>query len=271
MTGKRQIPINNHEPPRSAAQGGGARPDAGRAGAPGAPAGAAAVRGAKAGHPGGAEDGRQADVQQGRTRAGKAFAGADAGTLQARLDLLDTDLGKLTLERDSLREERDSLLGERDNLVVERDGLSDSLLRLRAEFDNYRKRAARESFETRDRAQCDLLTDVLPVLDNLERALDAAEHHEESKVVDGVRMTRDMFVDLLARTGVEEISGVGSQFDPQVHEAVSVQPSEYEEGVVAAVLERGYRQGERVLRPGRVVVSAGPGGGGSQAGPGGRG
>ena len=84
-------------------------------------------------------------------------------------------------------------------------------------------------------------------------------------------MTQDMFVDLLARTGVEEISGVGSQFDPQVHEAVSVQPSEYEEGVVAAVLERGYRQGERVLRPGRVVVSAGPGGGGSQAGPGGRG
>jgi len=239
MTGKRQIPINNHETPRDAAQGGGARPDTGRAGA-----------------------------HAGQGHAAKAAGGAEARGLQARLDALDADLGKLAAERDALTEERDSLLGERDGLAAERDELADALLRLRAEFDNYRRRATRESFETRDRAQCDLLADLLPVLDNLERALDAAEHHEEGKVLDGVRMTRDMFVDLLARTGVEEISGVGAQFDPQVHEAISVQPSEHEEGTVAAVLERGYRQGERVLRPGRVVVSAGPGGG-AQAGPGG--
>ncbi len=70
-------------------------------------------------------------------------------------------------------------------------------------------------------------------------------------------MTRDMFVALLARAGVEEIEGVGAQFDPEVHDAMAVQPSEYEEGVVAVVLERGYRQGERVLRPARVVVSTG--------------
>ncbi len=247
MTGKRQIPINNHEPPNGATPGGGARPDTGRAGA---------------------HAGSHAGAHGGQSRASKTTGGADAGGLQARLDALDADLGKLAAERDALTEERDSLLGERDSLAAERDGLSDALLRLRAEFDNYRRRATRESFETRDRAQCDLLADLLPVLDNLERALDAAEHHEEGKVLDGVRMTRDMFVDLLTRTGVEEIAGEGAQFDPQVHEAISVQPSQHEEGVVAAVLERGYRQGERVLRPGRVVVSAGPGGG-PQAGPGG--
>ena len=147
-----------------------------------------------------------------------------------------------------------------DMLAAERDALSDALLRLRAEFDNYRRRSVRELAESRDRAQAELLHDLLPVLDNLERALDAAEHHEESKVLGGVRMTRDMFIDQLRRVGVEEIETVGAAFDPAVHEAIVMQPSEQEEGLIAAVLERGYRQGDRVLRPARVVVSSGTGG-----------
>lgn len=150
--------------------------------------------------------------------------------------------------------------GEREVLLRERDTLADSLLRLRAEFENYRKRASRELVEARERAQGDLLGELLPVLDNLERALDAAEHHQEGKVLDGVRLTRDQFVGLLARIGVQEIEGQGVAFDPAVHDAILVQPSEYEEGLVAAVLERGYRQADRVLRPARVIVSAGPAG-----------
>jgi molecular chaperone GrpE len=146
---------------------------------------------------------------------------------------------------------------EGEALVRERDELAESLLRLRAEFDNYRKRATRELTDARVCAEGDLLADLLPVLDNLERALDAAEHHEEGKVLQGVRLTRDLFVGLLGRAGVEEIPGIGTQFDPQVHEAVLVQPSEQAEGLVTAVLERGYRQGTQVLRPARVAVSAG--------------
>jgi molecular chaperone GrpE len=148
--------------------------------------------------------------------------------------------------------------GEREVLLRERDTLADSLLRLRAEFENYRRRASRELVEARDRAQGDLLGELLPVLDNLERALDAAEHHQEGKVLGGVRLTRDQFVGLLARIGVQEIEGQGTAFDPAVHDAILVQPSEYDEGLVAAVLERGYRQADRVLRPARVIVSAGP-------------
>lgn len=148
-------------------------------------------------------------------------------------------------------------VAERDRLLQERDALLDSLLRLRAEFDNFRKRMSRELIEARERAQGDLLGELLPVLDNLERALDAAEHHDEGKVLAGVRLTRDMFTDLLRRSGVEEIETVGKPFDPTVHEAIAVQPSSEEEGAIAAVLERGYRQGNRVLRPARVVVSAG--------------
>ena len=142
-------------------------------------------------------------------------------------------------------------------VTTERDELADSLLRLRAEFDNYRRRSARELTEARSCAQGDLLADLLPVLDNLERALDAAEHHDEGKVLQGVRMTRDLFVGLLERAGVEEIPGEGAVFDPEVHEAVVTQPSDADEGVVTAVLERGYRQGSQVLRASRVVVSAG--------------
>jgi molecular chaperone GrpE len=144
-----------------------------------------------------------------------------------------------------------------DALIKERDQLADALLRLRAEFDNYRRRSVRELTDARTCAQGDVLAELLPVLDNLERALDAAEHHEEGKVLQGVRMTRDLFVGLLTRAGVEEVPGVGTPFDPQVHDAILTQPSEEEEGVVTAVLERGYRQGEQVLRPARVAVSAG--------------
>jgi molecular chaperone GrpE len=153
--------------------------------------------------------------------------------------------------------EYEALAGERETLLRERDTLADSLLRARAEFENYRKRASRELAAARERAQGEILGDLLPVLDNLERALDAAEHHQEGKVLDGVRLTRNQFVDLLTRIGVQEIEGLGAAFDPAVHDAILVQPSEYDEGLVAAVLERGYRQGDRVLRAARVIVSAG--------------
>jgi molecular chaperone GrpE len=144
-------------------------------------------------------------------------------------------------------------------VMQEREDLADSLLRLRAEFENFRKRANRELVQARERAQGELLGELLPVLDNLERALDAAEHHEEGKVLAGVRMTRDMFVELLKRVGVEEIQTLGAQFDPVIHEAMLMEPSENEEGMVTAVLERGYRQGDYVLRPAKVAVSSGPG------------
>jgi molecular chaperone GrpE len=159
---------------------------------------------------------------------------------------------------DALTAERDALAAERDALAKERDMAADSLLRLRAEFENFRRRTSREVVDAGVRAQGELLGDLLPVLDNLDRALDAAEHHEEGKVLDGVRLTRNMFAGLLARVGVEEIGEVGTLFDPNLHEAVLVRASEQPEGSVAAVLQRGYRQGERVLRAARVVVSSGP-------------
>ena len=131
----------------------------------------------------------------------------------------------------------------------------DDLRRVAADFDNYRKRVAREQAQLHTRAGERLAAKLLPVLDDLERALEAAEHHEEAKVLEGVHMTKDALAGVLASEGVEEIAADGP-FDPHVHEALLVQPAEgVEPGHVIQVVQRGYRMGEVVLRPARVVVS----------------
>jgi molecular chaperone GrpE len=132
------------------------------------------------------------------------------------------------------------------------------LRRVAADFDNYRKRVARDAHNQSARAAESLVAELLPVVDNLERALDASEHHEEAKVAEGVQLVHQQLIDLLRRRGLEEIaSEPGSEFDPHLHEALSQQPSEHPEGSISEVWERGYRLGDRVVRPARVVVSSG--------------
>ena len=132
------------------------------------------------------------------------------------------------------------------------------LRRVAADFDNYRKRVARDSEAQAHRASESIVSELLPVLDNLERAVDASEHHEEAKVSEGVQLVRQQLVDLLRRRGLEEIaSEPGSEFDPHLHEALSQQPSDHPEGAISEVWQRGYTLGDRVMRPARVVVSSG--------------
>jgi molecular chaperone GrpE len=139
----------------------------------------------------------------------------------------------------------------------ERDEFLDALQRLKAEFDNYRKRVAREEAVLAARASERLVKELVPVLDDLERALEAANEHEEAKLEEGVALVHRSLADLLAREGVAEIPTNG-KFDPHVQEALLAQPSEQEEGTVIQVLQKGYVLGDHVLRPARVVVSAGP-------------
>ncbi len=137
----------------------------------------------------------------------------------------------------------------------QRDEYLDALQRLKAEFDNYRKRVAREQESFATRANEALLREVLPVLDDLERALEAAEHHEEAKLEEGVRLVHRSLLDALRRQGLELIETDGA-FDPHIHEALLAQPAEgAESGSVLQVLEKGYRLGDRVLRPARVVIA----------------
>jgi molecular chaperone GrpE len=154
-------------------------------------------------------------------------------------------------------EEQVSSLEERAALLEkERDEHLDHLKRVAAEFDNYRKRVARDQQSLAARAHERLVKELLPVLDDLERALEAASEHEEAKLEEGVRLVHRELQEALAKEGLQEIETNG-RFDPHVHEALLSQPSERDDGAILEVLQKGYRLGDRVLRPARVVVSEG--------------
>jgi molecular chaperone GrpE len=140
----------------------------------------------------------------------------------------------------------------------QRDEYLDALQRLKAEFDNYRKRVARDQHELVARAAERLVRELVPILDDLERALEAAAEHEEAKLEEGVRLVHRSLADALAKEGLAEIATNGV-FDPHTQEALLSQPSEAEEGTIIQVVQKGYTLGDRVLRPARVVISAGAG------------
>jgi molecular chaperone GrpE len=141
-----------------------------------------------------------------------------------------------------------------ETLRAERDEYLQHLQRVAADFENYRKRAARDQESLVARAAERLVRELLPVLDDLERALRAAEQHEEAELEEGVRLVHRQLADALRKEGLEEIPTDG-KFDPHLHEALLAQPVEAEEGTVVEVLQKGYRLGDRVLRPARVVVA----------------
>jgi molecular chaperone GrpE len=140
-------------------------------------------------------------------------------------------------------------------LRMEKDEAIDRWKRTAADFENYKRRAAREREEYVVLANERLIGELLPVLDDLERALDAATEHEEAQLEEGVRLVHRSLAALLERHGVRPIETDG-QFDPHVHEALLSQPSEADEGSVIDVIQKGYRLGDRVVRPARVVVAA---------------
>jgi molecular chaperone GrpE len=143
-----------------------------------------------------------------------------------------------------------------DVLVAERDKYLELAQRTQADFENYRKRAAKDAAGAGERAKAGLVRELLPVLDNLERALATADG-DSSSVVEGVRLVRADLVGVLERSGVESFDPAGEPFDPTVHEALSTRPAPEgtSPGIVMDVVEKGYRLNETVLRPARVVVS----------------
>jgi molecular chaperone GrpE len=150
---------------------------------------------------------------------------------------------------------------ELEKLQKERDDLVGTVQRVQAEFENYRKRAARDQQSLVARAHERLVKELVPVLDDLERSLEAAEAHEEAKLEEGVALVARSFADILRKEGLQEIPTDG-RFDPHVHEALLSQPSDEEEGTVIEVIQKGYRLGDRVIRPARVVIAAAKGNGG---------
>jgi len=134
--------------------------------------------------------------------------------------------------------------------------LQDRYVRLLAEFDNYKKRTAREWRARVQSANADLLLDLLDIVDNFERAL--AAEHEDDAYARGIQMIYDQVNVMLQRQDVSEIPALGEPFDPAVHDALlHVESRDYDEGLVCQVIRRGYRLHDRVLRPAQVAVSRG--------------
>ena len=140
---------------------------------------------------------------------------------------------------------------------AERDEYLELAQRTQADFENYRKRTAQQAAQAGERAKAGLLREILPVVDNLERAL-ASAGEAEAALAEGVKLVLADLRGVLARAGVEAIEPVGERFDPTTHEALSTRPADdgAEAGIVVEVVEKGYRTRDNVIRPARVVVSA---------------
>ena len=174
-------------------------------------------------------------------------------TAEAAAETVSAEI--LTDEIAAIGHDVDELLARTLDAEAKRDEYLADLQRLAADFDNYRKRVLREQDAFAARASARLVERLLPVVDDLERALDAAEHHDEAKVIEGVRLTRDALLQTLKAEGLEEIPAEGT-FDPHVHEALLSQPAEgAEPGSIVQVVQRGYRLGDTVIRPARVIVA----------------
>ncbi|MEE4276258.1 MAG: nucleotide exchange factor GrpE [Thermoleophilia bacterium] len=141
--------------------------------------------------------------------------------------------------------------------LAERDDYLDHLQRLQAEFDNYRKRVRRDQEHLRLSAAETVVESLLPVVDNLRRAVAATREHGGEQLAAGVALVYDQLVNTLAGHGLTAVEvEPGMPFDPEVHEAVMTQPSDdHDEGAVLQVMERGYLLHGRLLRPAKVIVA----------------
>jgi len=149
---------------------------------------------------------------------------------------------------------------------AERDRMREQLLRIAADFDNFRKRSRKEIEEVRRRSVEDTLREVLPVVDNLERAAGAiTDATEVSAVTEGVHMVLRGFEDIANRLGLKRVPSVGNLFDPTCHDAIQQEETnEHAPGTIVAEVVPGYYVGERLLRPAMVVVARPPTGAGGQ-------
>jgi len=172
-----------------------------------------------------------------------------------------TSLEKRLVEKAALEEnEKEAHSGPKNlkEAQAQIDELDERLLRLTAEYDNFRKRSQREKNESRQFANQHLLEKQLPVLDNFEMALTAAENTDPA-IRDGVQMIYDQFLSVLKEAGVEGIDAGGELFDPNIHEAISQkETTEVEEGTVVQQVQRGYKLNDRLVRPARVIVAKAP-------------
>jgi molecular chaperone GrpE len=155
--------------------------------------------------------------------------------------------------------ERSELEDPTARLQADLDRFRDLALRSQADFENYKKRAAREKEEAIKYANSSLLERLVAIVDNFELGLEAAKGEgEQSPIYSGMTLVLKQLNDFLTENGLQPIEAEGKKFDPNLHEAIAHQPSDFPEGTIIRQTRRGYRFKDRLLRPPQVVVSSGP-------------
>lgn len=179
------------------------------------------------------------------TVTGEESTVADADEETAEAETVDVE--KLTSELAALKKQAEAEKAKAAEMT-------DSARRLQAEFDNYRRRMNDNSRKVREDATAEVLVKIVPVLDTIAQALKMIN---DEQVAGGVKMIGDEITKLLASYGVTEIEAEGKEFDPKLHEAVMQMPAETEEqkDTVKEVFQKGYKMGDKVIRPARVIVN----------------
>lgn len=157
---------------------------------------------------------------------------------------------------DTSAEENEEVLSEEQKLKAELEAMKDRYMRTVAEYDNFKKRTSKEKEELYSTAVCDTVAEILPILDNLKRAVSASENGDSQNLVDGVKMIEKQFGEVFAALGVDEIEAVGNEFDPNLHNAVMhIDDENFGENTIAEEFMMGYTYKGRVIRHSMVKVA----------------
>ena len=205
-----------------------------------------------------AEKDEAMDPEEERARVEAAIRAGEEAAEQE----LAADAGKLREERDELQKKLADVEDQIEAAKTEASEAKDRMLRLQADWENYRRRTAAERLAEKDRAAEGLVTNLLPVIDDIERAIEHAGATEDDaqlkQFVDGVSAVHAKMLAVLSKEGVEPIDPAGEPFDPLAHQAVGrVEDAEAYDETVAQVYQKGYRMGERVIRTAMVTVTYG--------------
>lgn len=165
----------------------------------------------------------------------------------------DSDADKIVSDNSGEKPEEKNELQKAEETIA---NLSDRLMRTAAEFDNYKKRSSKEKNEIYSNAVCDTVAKLLPILDNLERAVVSGEENTNTDaILEGLKMVKKQFEDSLSDMGVLPISSVGEQFDPEKHNAVMTEDSDESENTILDEFMKGYTYGDKIVRHSMVKVS----------------
>jgi molecular chaperone GrpE len=188
-------------------------------------------------------------------------ASASDATANTNTANTNTATGESSGSESAKRSTGSDLQAQVDTLMQEKAALYDQMLRRQAEFENYRRRVDREKVEFHARARGEVLLELLPVVDNFERALSSLQKQEvdAAGLHHGLELIHKQFKDALTKFGLEPVESLGQVFDPHLHEAVTIEPTdEHEENTIIEEFQRGYKLGEKLLRPAKVKVAASP-------------